>query len=126
MPLGPGGRAWHADGVVADALVCGTHVYAREGDDLLVLDPATGDARHRLGGVLAETSLLLPLPVGFVAALADDDEAPLVVLVDGRRGRVVGRWTLPADGVALTGDPLRPDGLWLWTEDGSLVRVPLP
>jgi hypothetical protein len=127
VPLGTGAPAWRADGVDARELAAGRLLLVAEEDDLLVLDPVTGDARDRHGGVLEGTDRLFALPAPLAAASTGPGAPARLVLLDVR-GRVHGVWPVSAAGVAWSARPGPGGVLVAWTRQGGLVAldVPLP
>ncbi len=121
-PLVPGAPEWRADGLEVRALAAGRLLFAAEEDDLVVLDPATGDARERGSGVLEGTDRLLVLPHPWVAASSGSGSAPRLVLLDAW-GRGWGVWPLAVTGAAWSATPPAGGVLLAWTRDGALVAL---
>jgi hypothetical protein len=112
------GALWHADGMDdAWMLAVGRFLYVADGDDLLVLDPVTGEARERRSDACAGVARLEVLADGRLLLLGDTDDAPEIRSCTPR-GKELSTWNLPADGAAIEGGVI-----YAWTEDGSLVAL---
>lgn len=114
------GKVRWSSKVDARLLAWGRHLYAVEGDDLIVLDAATGNARDRSVGAMAGCTLLRAASDGDLYGLGGAEGSPLVVRLRGRDGAVLRRWAVPADGVAVARGRA-----WVWTDEGQLLALPL-
>jgi hypothetical protein len=118
--LSDGARLWWADGIEARAMAASRHLFLLERDDLIVLDGSTGDARARFPGLAEDCDRVEVLDGRSLALLSTREEAPLIRVVDANRGQVLAEAALPCDGVARVGDTI-----WVWTDDGTLLRLGL-
>ncbi len=117
-------QGWKTDLPGIRLLVKARFLLAVQDDHLLLIDPENGEIHRRLPRLLDGHSRVLALGEDAFAAVTGPEEAPDLLLLDTESGSMAARWPIPADGAAMV---VGPDGrqLWAWTEDGSLVKLPI-
>ena len=119
-PLPGGGGAEWSVSLDARLLAVGRRLMAAEGDDLVVLETRTGYAVDRNIDALEGCNAMAALSDGNLWAWGGFEGEARVIRLDGRTGRTLSSWDVPADGVVTGGG-----AAWAWTDEGALLRLAL-